>query len=204
MKRKSVRIMITMGLLLITAALSLTGYNIWNDMKSSIRANNVLQQLEFGFGSQEWKQNPDMEMPEIEIDGIWYVGALEIPALDLQLPVAGCWDEDASRTAPCRYTGSPYAGNMIIAGHNYRNHFGKLRNLKLGDKVYFTDLSGNSFCYYVQNIELVDGTDIERMKNGSGISYSSKSGSEYAQDEWNLTLFTCNFNGQARLTIRCL
>lgn len=204
MKRKSVRIMITMGLLLITAALSLTGYNIWNDMKSSIRANNALQQLEFGAGSQEWKQNPDMEMPEIEIDGIWYVGALEIPVLDLQLPVASCWDEDASRTAPCRYTGSPYAGNMIIAGHNYRNHFGKLRNLKLGDKVYFTDLSGNSFCYYVQNIELVDGTDIERMKNGSGISDSSKSGSAYSQDEWNLTLFTCNFNGQARLTIRCL
>ena len=190
MKRKNVRIFIIIGLLLISAALLLTAYNVWRDMKGSVDAGKALEQMEFGSGSVEYLQVQEKEMPEQEIDGIWYIGALEIPSLNLQLPVASYWDEGFARSAPCRYTGSPYTDDMIIAGHNYRQHFGKLRTLKPGSDVYFTDSDGNTFTYTAVSIEDVDGKDTETMKSGS--------------DKWDLTLFTCNFSGQARIAVRCV
>lgn len=203
MKRKSVNILIIIGLLFILAALSLAGYNMWTDMKASVRSNEALQQMEFGAGSFEWKSNPQMEMPVTEIDGVIYVGALEVPSLGLQLPVAAYWDEAFAKAAPCKYTGSPYTGDMIIAGHNYRQHFGKLRNLQPGSDVYFTDLSGNTFRYTVVSIETVDGADTEGMKAGSNSS-SAVTDSYSTGIGWDLTLFTCNFSGQARIAVRCV
>ena len=35
--------------------------------------------------------NPNMEMPEVEIDGNDYIGTLSIPALELSLPVMSQW-----------------------------------------------------------------------------------------------------------------
>lgn len=220
--------LIIMGLLFILAALSLVGYNVWRSMRASIDANAALQQMEFDAAAaavdkDAWKQNPEMELPEVEIDGIWYVGALEIPSQGLQLPVASYWDEGYAKSAPCRYVGSPYTGDLIIAGHNYRQHFGKLRNLQPGDAVYFTDICGNTFAYTVVTLETVDGTDISTMKAGSGTSLAAGSGSSSGgtsmagsgvgsgssatgryQDSWDLTLFTCNFSGQARIAVRCV
>lgn len=82
---EGINVLIIIGLLFITAALSLAGYNIFTDMKASVRANDALHQMEFGADEADmWKRNPEMEMQEVEIDGIWYTGALEIPSLGLQ------------------------------------------------------------------------------------------------------------------------
>lgn len=259
MKHKSVQILITIGLLLILAAFSLAAYNVVTDMKASIRATDALAQLDFGPGSDDWKLDPDMEMPQVEIDGVWYVGALEIPVIDKQLPVASYWDPAFAKAAPCKYTGTPYKGNMIIAGHNYRQHFGKLSTLKPYDEVYFTDLNGNSFKYIVVSLEQIPGWDIDSMKYQgystnatAGGSASSAAGSLAGSDatsgavsggtsgtlaepgansgsntdagavsgsntgatpgaavsasgsSWDLTLFTCNFSGRARIAVRCI
>lgn len=193
MKRKSVNILITLGLLLILAALSLSGYNLWDNMKASIKASDALAQLEFGSGSREWENSPDMEMLEVQVDGIWYVGAIEIPALDKQLPVASYWDEKYAKTAPCRYSGSPYTKDMIIAGHNYGQHFGQIRKLVPGDEVYFTDMYGNTFKYAVVSLEEIDGYDVESMKSENLDTAG-----------WDLTLFTCTFGGRARIAVRCV
>lgn len=190
MKRKRVNILIIIGLLFITAALSLTGYNVLSDMKASVRAADCLQRLEFGAEAFDWEQTPEMEMPAAEAGGVPFVGALEVPDLGLRLPVASYWSEEFAKTAPCRYTGSPYTGDLIVAGHNYRRHFGMLSRLQPGSEVYFTDIAGNTFFYTVYSIEAVDGSDIERMKAGS--------------EGWDLTLFTCNFSGRARLAVRCV
>ncbi|MBS6846516.1 MAG: sortase, partial [Firmicutes bacterium] len=135
----------------------------------------------------DYVRNPDMEMPTVQIDGEAYIGVLEFPSLSVSLPVISDWSAAKLRTAPCRYTGSAYRDNLVIAGHNYRTHFGKLQNLSLGDTVLFFDADGNQFAYEVAGVEELDSTAIEEMVTG----------------DWDLTLFTCTVGGTTRLAVRC-
>ena len=131
--------------------------------------------------------NPEIEMPEQEIGGIGYIATLEIPQLDVELPVAGQWKESTARMAPCRYMGSAYTKDLILCAHNYKSHFGNLPNLSAGDEIFLTDMEGNRFEYLVEDFEIMDGTAIEQMRHG----------------DWDLTLFTCTAGGHSRFAVRC-
>lgn len=69
--------------------------------------------------------DPAREMPVTTINGVEYLGTLEIPVLELELPIISQWSDSLLKIAPCRYQGSAYLDNMILAGHNYRAHFGR-------------------------------------------------------------------------------
>lgn len=194
------------GLLLIAAALILSAYNIWENHQSGAYSEQVLQEImdtmdsSEGFseadtqtgGEQEdtpdVEIDPDVEMPSAEIDGHTYIGTLEVPTLALSLPVMSDWSDSNLKLAPCRYSGSVYSNDLIIAGHNYKKHFGGLHNLAVGDEVIFTDMAGNRFAYTVSQVEQLPGAAIEEMESG----------------EWNLTIFTCTIGGKARVTVRCV
>ena len=132
--------------------------------------------------------NPKMDMPTQEVDGHKYIGRIDIPVLDISLPVMDSWSYENLKTAPCRYKGSAYLNNMILAAHNYTKHFGPIRRLLPGDEVIFTDVGGNIFDYSVAELEQLEGTDVDEMEAG----------------EWDLTLFTCTLGGQYRITVRCV
>ena len=131
--------------------------------------------------------NPEMQMPTQKIDGNYYIGVLEIPSLGLELPVMSEWSYPRLRTAPCRYKGSVYSGDLIIAGHNYARHFSGIKRLNPGDEVRFTDADGNIFLYNVAELETLGGADVEKMRSG----------------DWELTLFTCTYGGRSRVAVRC-
>ena len=131
--------------------------------------------------------DPEMEMPTRAIDGWDYVGILEIPDLNLSLPIINEWSYPALKVAPCRYEGTAYKKNMVIAAHNYQSHFAKLHELAVGAEIFFTDMAGNRFSYVLAQHEVLQPTDVEEMCSG----------------EWPLTLFTCTVDGQARITLRC-
>ena len=76
----------------------------------------------------------------------------------------------------------------MIAAHNYRTHFGALGSLTAGAQIVFTDIGGNRFLYEVAEIEVLGATDVEGLLSGG----------------WDLTLFTCNYDGRARVTVRCI
>ena len=132
--------------------------------------------------------NPHMEMPVQTIDGVDYIGKLEIPAYGLELPVIADWSYPMLKISPCRYFGSVYTDNMIIAAHNFVSHFGNLKYLVQGDSVYFTDMDGNRFSYEVAVCEILQPMAEREMKSGS----------------WDLTLFTCTIGGASRVTVRCV
>lgn len=195
------------GLLLIAAALCLTVFNICQARLATQSALNVLRELEAkpafqddipeaGQPAQEseaepaipaYVLDPSIEMPTIEVDGEAYIGILEIPALELSLPIISQWSDNRLRLAPCRYDGSAYLNDLIIAGHNYRGHFGRLKDLQIGDAIYFTDEEDNRFSYTVSELDELAGSAIEEMEAG----------------DWDLTLFTCTMGGKARVTVRC-
>ena len=188
--------MIGVGLLLIAAALALVAYNIADAQraaKSAAQALEALEQASPAVSAAEpdavpaYVADPDMEMPTVTVEGNDYIGQMDIDALGLSLPVISEWSYPALKVAPCRYTGSAYQDNMIIAAHNYSSHFGRLSQLSAGDAVRFTDVDGNVFTYTVSQIEDLPGTAIEEMQAG----------------DWDLTLFTCTLGGRTRVTVRC-
>lgn len=193
-RRKLSAVLISCGILLIVAALVLTLYNIMDDNRAKKEADSVLDQLgqysnDLSDGMiPDYILNPEMDMPTIEINGYRYIGTLSIPSLDIKLPVMERWDYARMKIAPCRYSGSAYLNNMIICGHNYTAHLGRLKNLQIGDTVIFTDVDGNEFSYEAQEIETLSETAVEEMQSG----------------EWDLTLFTCTVGGRARMTVRCM
>lgn len=203
--------MITIGLLLIAAALFLVSYNLYDELRAEQSARQAVTQLDAylpaeaapeapsdSTGDQEplvsdertvipdYVLSPNMEMPVETINGIDFIGVLRIPALELELPIISEWNYPNLKTAPCRYSGSAYLNNLIICGHNYTSHFGTLKNLWEGDIATFTDIDGNVFIYKMVERETLNPTDIEGMESGN----------------WDLTLFTCTVGGQSRVTIR--
>lgn len=199
---------IAVGILMLAAAVLLGGYNLYDEYRAGKSAGAVLEELQQQIpavktpeetsaqevylpdGSQlpDYSVNPDMEMPEKEIAGDYYIGVLEIPSLGISLPVIGEWDYDALQIAPCRYSGSAYTGNLVIAAHNYQTHFGRIKTLSSGDQVIFTDVKGRSFLYEVAAVETIQSTAVE----------------EVLSEEWDLTLFTCTIDGFERVAVHCL
>lgn len=194
----------TGGLLLMAAALILTGYNIWDGQRAAKASEEVLEefppilrdraeepraQIPTGPDVEipDYILNPDMEMPVIEIDGNEYIGILEIPSLGLELPIMGQISYDKLKISPCRYSGSAYKGNLVIAGHNYRRHFSSLKTLPADETVIFTDVDGNCFYYKTVENQVLEPSQIQEMITG----------------DWDLTLFTCTYGGQARFALRC-
>ena len=202
---------ITVGLLLIAAALFLVSYNLYDELRAEQSARQAVTQLDAylpaeaapeapldSAGDQEplvsdertvipdYVLSSNMEMPVETINGIDFIGVLRIPALELELPIISEWNYPNLKTAPCRYSGSAYLNNLIICGHNYTSHFGTLKNLWEGDIATFTDIDGNVFIYKMVERETLNPTDIEGMESGN----------------WDLTLFTCTVGGQSRVTIR--
>lgn len=188
------------GLLLIAAAILLTGYNLWDDWRANEAAEQVLEQMPTAMEIQgqssddpdeqeipDYVLDPDMEMPIVEVNGNDYIGTLDIPSLQLSLPVMSDWSYPKLKISPCRYAGSAYQSGFVIAGHNYRRHFTPLSRIVIGDRVTFTDVDGNVFSYQVVETQVLKPSAIEEM----------------ISDEWDLSLFTCTLGGQSRYTVRC-
>lgn len=202
---------ITVGLLLIAAALFLASYNLYDELRAEQAARQVINKLDAYFPSEtapeastnpagdqeplvsdertvipDYVLYPNMEMSVETINGIDFIGVLRIPTLELELPVISEWNYPNLKSAPCRYSGSAYLNNLILCGHNYASHFGSLKTLSEDDIATFTDIDGNVFIYKMVERETLNPTDIEGMESGN----------------WDLTLFTCTVGGQSRVTIR--
>lgn len=202
MKSKRGTAWINLGLLLLAAALFLAAYNRNESYQAQRQSDVVLEEmsqaLEQTVPAQtvprqteppelpEAMEEPQREMPVRTIHGRDYIGVLTIPALNLELPVLSQWDYTNLRIAPCRYEGSVYNGSLILCAHNYSSHFGRLKNLREGDAVQFTDMDDNVYTYQVVGLETLNPTDVEGMESG----------------DWDLTLFTCTVGGQSRVTVR--
>lgn len=97
------------------------------------------------------------------------------------------WSYPQLRIAPCRYTGNLFADDLVIMAHNYWGHFGQLSNLQPEDTVLFTDIEGTQHTYQVVFTDLLTPGAVEEMTAG----------------DFDLTLFTCTYGGQNRITVRC-
>jgi sortase A len=131
---------------------------------------------------QEISNEETMSVGEYEISGI-----LEVPETDTRLAIISEWSYPFLTVSACRYSGSPDE-QMILLAHNYPNHFGKLDQLESGDDVSFTDINGTVYNYKVTNSEIWETGQLREIISG---------------DSWDLTLFTCTYDGRSRVVVRC-
>lgn len=127
------------------------------------------------------------ELPVVEVNGYGYVGYIEFPTLDVKLPIMADWDYTRLKIAPCRQFGSSRTDDLVIAGHNYSKHFGKLWKLSVGDTVMFTDTDGIVNVYAVEKISRLQPEKVDTVKNSG----------------YDLALYTCTSSGKTRLVIFC-
>ena len=59
--------------------------------------------------------------------------------------------------------------------------------MEIGDTVQFTDMKGKVYIYEVGDIEILPPTATEEM----------------IVSDWDLTLYTCTYGGESRVTVRC-
>lgn len=206
MKRKILgTAFVVLGAALILLALSAIIINLWQEEMSGLNADHAMEQLWEQMTVDPVPATPDTPallpengstsdapefrpMPEIQVDGISYVGYLSIPALNLELPVISESTEQNLEIAPCRFFGTVYQKDFVIGGHRYRRHFRKLSTLGYGERLSFTDVEGNVYIYEVAECEVLEPNQAEYLCSG----------------DWDLSLFTCTPGGMTRVVLRCL
>jgi sortase A len=209
MKRKILgTAFVVLGAVLILIALSAIIINLWQEEMSGLNADHAMEQLWEQMTVDPVPATPDTPdtpallpengsisdapefrpMPEIQVDGISYVGYLSIPALNLELPVISESTEQNLEIAPCRFFGTVYQKDFVIGGHRYRRHFRKLSTLGYGERLSFTDVEGNVYIYEVAECEVLEPNHAEYLCSG----------------DWDLSLFTCTPGGMTRVVLRCL
>jgi len=199
MKHRWGKFLIYAGALALLISAGIIAYNIWEETRAADSAARVTQimfeQIEDHKGNHDSGIEPlsagsadDSENTPlyIEINGEKYIGILSIPALSLELPVNNSLCDNRLKETPCRYAGG-INDSLVIAAHNYRNHFGSLANLVEGDLVTITDAAGVDHPYIVEKVVTMSATAIDVMLD----------------DSYELTLFTCNYSGRARVAVRC-
>ena len=192
MRNKLGTICMILGTVLILAALSLFLWNRREAEQAGEASESILPQVveHIAETAAEDPAPPDPldpTMTEAEIDGYLYIGYLSIPALGLELPVMSEWDYTRLNIAPCRYSGSTKTDDLVIAAHNFAQHFGGLSGLSGGEEVYFVDMDNVVSSYTVVAVEILPPTAVEEMTNG----------------DYDLSLFTCTYGGRSRVTVRC-
>lgn len=194
--------MVTAGMLCLVGAVALVAYNRWDSERAGDCADKIVSVFVDKMEPVSEEEpvvmtiDPYREMPVLEIDGDEYIGLLEIPSLSILLPVMKEWDYDKLKISPCRYSGSYFEDNLVVCGHNYARHFSPVRGISMGADVYFTNPDGLKIHYVADNIQTVEPTAVADMIDNSVDGAPD-------QNQWDLTLFTCNLGGATRCAVRC-
>ena len=122
------------------------------------------------------------------IDGTPYLGVISIPSADVELPVISEFNYNYLNIAPCRYRGAIGTDDVVIVGHNYSSHFGRLSSVDVSDRVVITLMNGTTVSYTVTDTEKIGGSDVSKLDEGSR----------------DLTILTCDMTGNYRLLVRCI
>ena len=187
MPKKSGVILISLGAVLILAALLLFLHNRSEDRRAGQEAESLLEDARSAMAADTDPEPQEELAGEITYD---YAGVIAIPDLSLELPVIDQWSYARLKVAPCRQSGAAADGDLVIAAHNYKSHFGYLDRLEPGASVIFTDMEGTVYRYAVEGIRQLAPEDAEDV--------SSVFSSEYP-----LVLYTCTPGGKARVAVFC-
>jgi sortase A len=182
-------ILVIVGCFLIILSGLMVTYNHYEDKNAMIESRKVydiIHNEELSIYEEPEDLFENKEMKSLNIDGYDYIATINIPALNLELPVMSDWDYKRMKISPCRYYGSIFTNDLVIAAHNFDNVFGRIKYLNEGDLLILTDMNNDEYIYKVEVVEILEANDVKEM----------------IESEFDLTLYTCTKGGLSRVTVR--
>ena len=176
------KLLLLMGIILLSLSILLYFYFQLEEICSGKMVKDTMNNLINDDSEVIHNDNFDIKV----IDNEEYIGYLEIPSLNLLLPITNGYSYNSLRKSPALYYGN-LNSNLVICGHSYKAHFGNLYKLKQGDIVIFRDINNNRYVYEVEEVEILKPTEIKEM----------------IESNFDLTLYTCTKDSKSRVTIRC-
>jgi len=137
----------------------------------------------------------ELIIKEYEIEGKTYevIAVLYIPTLEIEYPVLSSTSKELLKVSINKYWGpNPNRpGNFCIIGHNYNDDkfFGKLNNIKKGEVIQLTDMSGKGLQYFVYDTYTVEPEDTSCT-------------SQLTNGETEITLITCTKDFKKRFVVK--
>lgn len=174
MKNKNSLLLFVIGITFIILSFGLLIYDRYEDMKAGVASKKIVEEIQ------------DKSNYISIIDNNEYIGIINIPSLNLELPVMSDWSYEKMKISPVRYSGSFENNDLVICAHSYKTFFRYIKNLKVGDALIFTNIDGNVYLYEVEVVEILSPENIKEM----------------IENEFDLTLFTCTSDSQNRVTVR--
>lgn len=209
-------ILISLGCCCLIGAVALSIYNQWDSERASEESLALMdsysellaiaipdqEEAEATYNiidpeeAQQNQSHPDEtgenvsaepQMKHVAVNNFDICGIINVPAIDIKMAVIYDWSYPNLKSSACRYSGTPDS-QMIVIAHNYKRHFGGLNRLNPGDKVEFASADGKKYIYKVTGTETWATDQLREIIAG---------------DDWDLTLFTCTFDGNHRIVVRC-
>ena len=185
------KILCILGVLLILLSAFLF-LRVKNDGKNSAEENELAVEYltalleERTVGYLEERNTP--EMPALEYRGRDLAALLEVPGHGVVLPVLAEWNQRTVNSVPCRFSGNPYDGSLVIGGVDAVGLFDFIPRTDIGDRIILTDMKGCEFRYTV--------SDVRHAKDGKAKTLQSGSG--------DLTLFARSAQNGDYLLVQCV
>lgn len=180
--------LIILGILCVLLSITLYIKNKYQELDTGKKSKEILDIIETKINvsdKEEIKSNTEDLV--LNISGYDYIGVINIPSLNIKLPIMRETDYDRLAISPCKYYGNITTNDLVLCAHDYVNQFGKISNLKEDDIVIITDVLGNNYVYKVVLTEELNPTDITNM----------------IDSPFDLTLYTCSYGALKRITVRC-
>ena len=209
---KILTVVLILIIVLVIGLLAFLGYNFYKNKKINSDANNFADKFGNTIATEKPTDgNSDSQNNTAEnitssgdasnsqgvitkYKGFNVIGIIEIPKTNLKYPVLSDYSEKSLNTSVVAiYNQNPtlnVVGNVVIAGHNYKNgnFFSNNKKLSNGDKIIITDLNNNKVTYTIYNMFETTPNDTE--------SYNKDT-----DGKMEITLSTCTDDSSARLII---
>lgn len=176
------------GIVLIAAALGfllVRQYTIGENARKSAGYAETIRTLIPEPQAAMLEERQDNAMPLLCIDGTDFAALLEFPAFNVAFPVGAAWQGGAAY--PCRYAGSIYDRSLVIGSTNARGQLDFVKELRVGDDLWLTDMVGDCYAYEIADIQYRAHADNETI---------------YA-DTSALTVFVKNMYAFEYIMLRC-
>lgn len=131
------------------------------------------------------EQRRDNTMSVLPVEGVDFVGIVELPRYESALPVCADWGKASEY--PCRFSGSIYDGTMQIGATTQKGQYDFYRELSVGDTVVYTDAEGNRYNFSITSLRYEKHIDQAALR----------------QKEAPLTLFIKNIYSFEYLIVFC-
>lgn len=182
------KICILLGACLLVGAVAMLVLWRWNIHDSVERAQdyaNTLQAIIPQPQNAVPEGRRDNTMSVLSVDGVDFVGLIELPRYGSVLPVCADWGKTSKY--PCRFSGSIYNGTMQIGATTQKGQYDFYRELSVGDTVQYTDVEGNRYTFIITSLRYAKHADQAALQ----------------QKEAALTLFIKNIYSFEYLIVFC-